>query len=280
MADAADLLQELGFTEYEARAYIALLGAPDCNGYQVAKVSGIPRANVYSILEKLVGRGAVQRNDTKAGRRYTAMPPGQLLAGLGKRQKDRLAAAGEALADLEVPQAKTPVFNLDGRNELLMQAHELLEGARTNLVVAIQPAQAAVLAPALAAAHDRGVRIRTLCMEACRAECGGCVGTIHRHNLAPGGNTRWLLLVADNRRLIAAEITGGTTRAIATEQPLIVELADAYIRQSLALATMAGALGERFDGLLSEKTQKILDDLHPEGGFFAWLDRMAGEQAA
>src|SRR6266542_3193328 len=57
MTDATALLQQLGFSEYEARAYLALLQRNPLNGYELAKVSGLPRANVYAVLQKLEDRG-------------------------------------------------------------------------------------------------------------------------------------------------------------------------------------------------------------------------------
>ena len=53
MPDAVTLLQELGFSEYEACAYQALLQQNPVTGYELAKVSGIPRPNIYPILQKL-----------------------------------------------------------------------------------------------------------------------------------------------------------------------------------------------------------------------------------
>ena len=44
MTDVVELLQQLNFSEYEARAYIALLQHNPLNGYALAKESGIPRA--------------------------------------------------------------------------------------------------------------------------------------------------------------------------------------------------------------------------------------------
>ena len=46
------LLERLGFTEYEARAYLTLLGRNPLTGYELAKLSGIPRPNVYPVLDR------------------------------------------------------------------------------------------------------------------------------------------------------------------------------------------------------------------------------------
>lgn len=271
MADLSDLLQEIGFTKYEARAYIALWGAADCNGYEVAKVSGIPRANVYPVLERLASRHAIRRMETRKGTRYIANPPDRLFDRLGDGYQSSLDRARNAFRHLSADSPDVAVINLRDRGELFAETHELLAGVRDSLLVAVQPAEAAELAAEIAAVKNRGVRITTLCMEACKEECGGCVGDLHRYALAPTSGSRWLVLVADRQRLIAAEMGHGMAQAIATTQPLVVELGAAYIRQSLALATMAGTMGEQFDGLLSAQARKVLDDVYPDGSFMDWL---------
>jgi HTH-type transcriptional regulator, sugar sensing transcriptional regulator len=59
MVEATTLLQELGFGDYEARAYVTLLQRSPVSGYELAKTSGIPRANVYAVLQKLEERTTV-----------------------------------------------------------------------------------------------------------------------------------------------------------------------------------------------------------------------------
>ena len=83
MNDAISLLRQLGFGEYEAKAYAALLQRHPLNGYELARASGIPRANVYAVLERLEERGAVLRVETPEGTRYSPVPPDELTQGLG-----------------------------------------------------------------------------------------------------------------------------------------------------------------------------------------------------
>lgn len=275
------LLQELGFGDYEARAYLSLVEADtSCNGYEVAKAAGMPRANVYPVLEKLVERGAARRLDAPKGVRYAAIAPRRLIDLFEKRHRRTLKAVEDAFASITQHNKSTPVFNLQGQEELLAQARSDIDAAQTTLLVAIQPPEATALAQPLREARERGVTITTLCMEGCEAECGGCQGDIQRYCLTPGGGTRWLLLVADGRRMLAGELSPTQANAVATDQRLVVELAASYIRQSVALATVAGDLGERFHGLLSEEAHRILDALHPEGDFFDRLEQIAGARTA
>jgi len=49
--DVLSGLQQLGFTAYEAKVYLALLAHPGSTGYEVARHSGVPRAKVYEVLD-------------------------------------------------------------------------------------------------------------------------------------------------------------------------------------------------------------------------------------
>ncbi|CAM5487152.1 hypothetical protein [Rhodanobacter lindaniclasticus] len=113
--------------------------------------------------------------------------------------------------------------------------------------------------------------ITTLCLEGCEAECGGCAGTIHRCRLAPAGATRWLLVVADERTTLLGHFTSRHVTAVCTEQPLLVELAMAYIQQSTTLAILGSELAGRLEGSTLPKSRRMLDGLVPAGDFLAHM---------
>src|SRR5262245_14170727 len=152
MTNAAALLQELGFSEYEARAYVALLQRSPLNGYELAKASGVPRANVYSVLQKLEERGAVVRLESQAGVRYAPVPPSELTQRLGDRFQDTLAAAQRSLQELAQPAEHDYIWNARGYAVLIEHAQALIDAARARLLVAIRPAEALALAAHLAQA--------------------------------------------------------------------------------------------------------------------------------
>src|SRR5690606_10928095 len=113
MTDLNNLLQELGFTDYEARAYIALLQHNPLNGDALAKDTGRPRPNIYKVLQKLEERGIVIRADTPNSAVYSPISPGQLTKRLGNRFKSILDAASEALESVSKPGARDYVWNIE-----------------------------------------------------------------------------------------------------------------------------------------------------------------------
>lgn len=275
---ATDALKALGFSGYEARVYLTLLQGGTLTGYEVAKASGIPRANVYAVIEHLLQRGVILPVDAAATARYAAVPPQELLRHLAAEQQRAVHTARSALRAFAARPVPEAVYNLKGE-ALLTAARQLIDGCRRRLLVAVQPTEAAALALPLRQARDRGVEITTLCLEACERECGGCQGDIRRLALAPAADGRWLLLVADQAQTLIAERGDGHGQALLTRQPLVVELAASYILQSLTLALIGSELASRFEGLLSTQTRQLLDRLYVSGGFLTYVKSLNGAGA-
>jgi len=55
--DYVDELKKVGLTEYEAKTYYMLLQKKDFIASDLAKVSGVPRTRIYSVLESLLQKG-------------------------------------------------------------------------------------------------------------------------------------------------------------------------------------------------------------------------------
>ena len=266
MPEIMELLQGLGFGDYEARAYVALLQRSPLNGYELARASGIPRANVYSVLDKLEERGAVVRLDTASGARYSAVPPSELMGRIGDRFTQNLSAARRMLEEMATPPDYEYVWNARGYQSLLDHARALVDGAQNRLLVATWAPEAQALASNLAAAQARGVEVTTLCLQGCAAECGGCQGAIFRYRLAPEYAGRWLVLVQDSAEALAGETgPGDDAFTVRTRQRLLVELSAWYIRHSIALAGVVSDLGDQLPGLLSPQTLTALASLGPGG---------------
>ncbi len=260
-----NLLMQLGFGNYEARAYVGLLKHGPCNGYELAKATGMPRANVYSVLKQLVERGAARHFETATGSRYSATSARDYLARLDHEHQQKLEAANDALRSLQPEEPAAPVFNLDSRQEMLARARQMIDSATDCLIVAIQPAEAGQLAENLRQARERGVQITTLCLEACPSECGGCQGHIHRLDVLSPEQPRWLVLVADRATALLGQPGPDGAHGLVTSQPLVLELADAYVRQSIALTLLGDELASQFSGLLSAQARKTLQHLYPDG---------------
>lgn len=261
---ATEALQRLGFTEYEARVYLALLRQQPLNGYEVAKAAGIPRANVYAVLSKLAERGVLLTLSGEAAPRYSPIPPEQLLERTQAAQREALQRTGEALAKVERAHSRDEVFSAHGYSALLEHAKSAIRGAKRELLVALMPSEAQALHAELSAAQDRGVSITILCLNGCPQDCGCCEGRAFRYRVAPATAARWFICVADDASLIAGQVSGADADALITAQRMLIELCAAYIRQSVALAAVLIDAGESLDERLTPETRAVLQAISPQ----------------
>lgn len=236
--DAIAALGALGLSDYEARTYVVLVRQGALTGYEVAKHSGIPRANAYSALERLERRHMVAAISEDGVTRYAARPPSEFLDRM-RRERDRtIERASSALARLKGEQHEIPVINLRGYETALERAAGAVDSARHDLLLALHPPESKYLMDPVERAMERGVDVTTLCMAGCETECGACRGQLYRYTVDRPEEAHWLLVVADRLRVIASEVRASGTSAIDASQTLIAELAGAYIRNTIALAKL------------------------------------------
>jgi predicted transcriptional regulator len=274
--EVIEQLKQLGFSQYEAQAYVALLKKNPLNGYELAKASGIPRPNIYPVLQKLEESGAAMRLATAEGTRYVPVQAEELLAKLKNRYQRLVDAASASLEPIAAPPALAAVLNVRGYDELLEQAGLLLERTKSHLLISLWPEEAAKLAEPLHQALERGVDITTLCLRGCPRPCPACRGEVYRYALAPAAQARWLVLVSDQKELLAGEITepGNTAAAVRTCQQMLVNLTGSYIQNSIALATILKNIGGQQLAEENPETIAALNHLRPFQDKGTWLEAM------
>ncbi len=273
MTDVIGLLQELGFSEYEGRAYVALLRRNPLNGYELAKESGIPRPNIYAVLQKLEERNVVISMQTSSGQRYAPVPAQELTRRLGSRLDHVLGQTNQLLNAIAVENTGDYLWNIRGYDAILEQAAAMVQSGQQNLLLAVWQPEATLLAAATEAALQRSVSILTLCLQACPEECNACRDKVYRYRVSAPRLSRWLVVVRDDTELLFAEIGPDASSALHTRQASLIEMATWYIRHSVALAAVVTDVGDQLDTLLSPETRAILEEIGPQPEL-GWLDYM------
>jgi sugar-specific transcriptional regulator TrmB len=207
MSTMVEHLVEIGFTEYEAKAYVALLRLGPASGYQVAKESGVPRSTIYEILAKLVVRGAVLTQSFAEQVRYAPVPPDRLLGRIRRELEGNLDALDHELkgmAGSAAPPGNT--WNLSGRNNLFSYARQMIEGAQKEVALLVgDDDELDQLSPQLQEAWARGMALVVISPTPYDA---GDV-PVMAHSLGPG--LRQILghgftLVVDGREALMGEV--------------------------------------------------------------------------
>ena len=273
-SEASGNLQALGFSEYEARAYVSLLQRGRMTGYQVAKESGIPRPNIYPVLDRLQERGAVSRIDVKEGAQYVALPAEEMLSRLGRETEVRLERARAAIKDVESAPETAQVWNLQGYDVMIERARALIDGSQETLLIGNWSNEAKELAAAVAAADSRGVTVTTLCIQGCAEECGGCCGEIYRYPLAADAGHRWLVVVVDDTELLVGQVSPRAAVAAVTRLEAFVAIGGHYLRNAVAAAEIVRSLGPDMEQRLDGRALGALRGAGLAAGGSSWFDWM------
>lgn len=134
-------LQEHGLTEYEARAYLALLDLSIAEASQVADLSRVPRTKIYQALDGLESKRLV-RVIPERPKRYAVEPFEGYLDGLAKAYQDRaksVEASRETLAAEFSPKGRVVLeasggfLTLKGRSTIQSKLCEMLQRTSQNL---------------------------------------------------------------------------------------------------------------------------------------------------
>jgi len=170
-----DLVQELaglGFTEYEARIYLALLQENPATGYQLSKRSGVPRSMAYETLGRLDARGVVLQSNDGTRTSYRPLPPETLLARERARHTQRIERLSHGLGRIYHAEQGDKLWSISGREAVLAYASGQLEAAREELMLVLNDDVLVELTPVVEAACERGVRVRALLTGERTLDCG------------------------------------------------------------------------------------------------------------
>jgi len=160
-----DLLNDLdaiGFTEYEAKVYLALLKEHPATGYQLSKQAGIPRSMVYEALGRLDARGAVLKTEDAKATLYRPIPPDTLLNRLTDEHERRMQALRQGLNTIYTARDEGHLWTFTGEGPVLSYAGQMIANAQQEVMLVLADSNLSTLRPVILDADQRGVAIRAL----------------------------------------------------------------------------------------------------------------------
>jgi HTH-type transcriptional regulator, sugar sensing transcriptional regulator len=223
-------LQALGFSQYEARAYCALLQKSPANGHEVAKTAGIPTSKVYETLERLRTKGAVlvQRSEPTL---WAPVPHRDLVGRLRQDMESTFSAVEQGLAQLGHEQDTALTWSLSGHGHVVDSMRRAIDRARERLTGAIPAAALSELAPALRAAAERGVTVDLVTDAGAAAELPDGDGVRVRRRSGGGPDRdRLAVVVGDGEETVLADLGRDRPEGMWTHHPAIALLAAEHLR--------------------------------------------------
>jgi HTH-type transcriptional regulator, sugar sensing transcriptional regulator len=247
---SVERLIELGFSHYEARAYVGLLGQPPITGYALSNLTGIPQPKVYETLRRLARKGAAVLIEGEPVR-FVALPPAQLLTQLETAFHRRLADA-----EVELTRSVTPAGEGNFRvlpvltqwDEIEKNGVEMIDGARRHIYLSLNCGHAAAVISAIGRADGRGVQSDILHFGPAGVEVTNgrllrhlsTDGVVYRHHQA-----RHLALVVDGTQVLWALAADGTAwDALRADDHLLAAAVKGYVRHDMYVQQMAKDFGD------------------------------------
>lgn len=152
----AELLKTHGFSEYEAKAYTAVVGLGRGTAREICEISGVPQGRIYTVLHSLADRGFVE---VEAGSPafYLAEDPAELFTALKEEYCESVDVLVEKLKRLHVEaHPPSPIWSIRNERGIRRRLKMLIQDARKDiLVIARDPGALQSIADDLKAASKR-----------------------------------------------------------------------------------------------------------------------------
>ena len=229
-------LRALGLTEYEARAFLALVEHGEMDAQSLSHLSKVPYSKIYGVLESLRRRGwvSVRRGRPKI---YYARAPVDVIKIERARVEEELKEVEAVLVEELQPiyersraRERPDVWIIRGIEAVLDKAREMLANARSEVLLALPTAAKSLLpllSPSLKHLRFLGVRISILASEELREELSeleGLAEVRYRSGMFGGG------LIVDGREalLVLSEPGARELMAIWSDYAELAHIAKVY----------------------------------------------------
>lgn len=256
--DPIQRLVKIGFSEYEAKAYIALLRKNPVTGYELSKLSSVPRSMIYEVVGKLTARGAAMTLHTGNATKYAPVSAPEFLDHLQREHQELITSLKDDLTLLASAPNLEYVWNLEGHENIMGKATEMIRQAERRIYLALMPDTLPTLLPALAGSIRRGVRVTIYTMGELDLPGAEVIAArLSEKALTQVGGLGLILVVDGQEVLIAEWLTATQARASWTSSPLLVFIAEHHLRTDLYLPQVLALLGDCALDIIHEEDREL-----------------------
>jgi len=253
-AENADFVQEfrkLGFTEYEAKAYLTLCQSSPATAYEVSKIAGLAKANVYSALEGLAQRGAVQPV-SESPVKYVPVDASRLLGQIAATTSARCKELVGKLDLLQLAERTEYVWTIKEDKNIHSKIGEMIDRARKHVWIKAPHNLLESHIPALQRAARRGVKTLIVLFGDKHRLGDFAFGRKSRAYLHEGSG----VLIGPAHQLITITIdfeealtanTGKSAHGAFTRSAPVVQLAEQLLRHEVYLAEIFLEFGPQIE---------------------------------
>jgi sugar-specific transcriptional regulator TrmB len=245
-------IQKLGFSQYESKAYIALLQSSPVTGYELSKRSGVPRSMIYEVINKLIDRGAVYTIPSDPFK-YSPVPAREFLKRVRRNIDATFDFLEKSLGSLEQVGDVNVISHINGHEPIMDELLSIIDGAKQELWLSVWNPEGLLLAEKVQEAEKRDVKVLSIVFD--NGECR--LGATFHHDYMPpdvvkhriGG--KLTIAARDKEEVIIANfLDNSNSWAVKTHDPALVLIATEFIRHDIMIETITRHFGpEQLDKL-------------------------------
>lgn len=253
-------LKNMNFNEYEAKAYISLVKLGTVSAYQISKDSGVPRARIYDILDNLVEKGIVIKEEIDETMQYSPLSVEVFLQKVQSNWQDNFQSVSSSLKQLERSDhsPSNRVMTLKDSAMILSYCQALLKKARKRIIISMWDDMYSLLKNDLEEAAKR-VNIKGLTIHV-----ENPVGSINSHRPTQFTETpsseRWFILSIDAQEMIYGPSIEARNIAFYTNDPVHIYLLEDYIWHDVLVNRIVKRSNEDFDQWVSVERTAFFQD--------------------
>lgn len=167
-------LQDLGLTEYETRAYVALLQRGNMAASEISEMAPVPYSKIYEVLGNLERKGWIETESGRPSKHYPRSPTDGLEATRLRRERLLKASETQVLGELtpifqkRESQERPDIWIVRGEFNIMSKIRETMEKSTKEILMAVPGFTKEMLdlvSPTLLHLKSRGVKIQLMTSE-------------------------------------------------------------------------------------------------------------------
>ncbi len=261
----AERLAHLGFSEYEARAYIALLVKNPVSAYELAKSSGIPTSKIYEVLSRLSEKKVVSILGEDGTKKYMPVEPDEFIAGFRNGMELNLKALQDDLSSLSKETTVSYIWNILDNEYLMEKAHRTILDSKKTLLVSIWKEELELLEPFFRRAASKGVQVAMVHFGIPSVRVGQVYPHPIEETLYKEKGGRGLVIVSDSETALMATIhkDKGVEGAWSSNRGFVT-LAEDYIKHDVYVMKVVKRFNSELITKFGPRYEKMRDVFNDE----------------
>jgi len=249
MQTAISKLKELGFSEYEAKAYTALVNENPLTAYEISKNTGIPSSKVYEVIRKLEFRHMIQAVHGERSKIFIPVPPDEFVENFRSSIDDSLHAVQTNLNNFRSGMNVNYAWHIKDYDALLQKSKRMIETARESILLLTWHEEMSALFDDLNQAAQRNVKIAIIHYGMTNYKIAQLYIHPVEDTIYSNREVKGFTIVADSQEAINGKLVEKKTEAIWSMNEGFVIMAEDYIRHDIYLMKIM----KRFDPVFRKK---------------------------